>query len=71
MLVEGVADKLDVGIDDGRSQRLGTIESFPFNRVADGVRVDAQFTGGQGLSTRQALVAAGSLFDDNIKYPYR
>jgi hypothetical protein len=45
MLVEGVADKLDVGIDDGRSQRLGTVEAFTFHRVANGVRVDAQLTG--------------------------
>jgi len=45
MLVESVADKLDIGIDDGRSQRLGTIEAFAFNGVANGVRVDAQFTG--------------------------
>jgi hypothetical protein len=45
MLVEGVADKLDVGIDDGCSQRLGASEAFALNRVANGVRVDAQFTG--------------------------
>lgn len=44
-MVEGVADKLDVGIDDGRSQRLGTVEAFTFHRVAKGVRVDAQLTG--------------------------
>ena len=45
MLVEGVADKLDVGIDDRRSQRFGTIEAFAFYRVANSIGVDAQFTG--------------------------
>ncbi len=45
MLIESVADELDVGIDDGYSQRLGVLEAFGLNRIANGVRVDAQFTG--------------------------
>ena len=45
MLIESVADELDVGIDDGYSQRLGVLEAFGPNRIANGVRVDAQFTG--------------------------
>jgi hypothetical protein len=45
MLLESVANELDVGIDDGCPQRLGTSEAFALNGVANGVRVDAQFTG--------------------------
>ena len=45
MLIESVANELDVGIDDGCSQRLGAFEAFALNRIANGVRVDAQFTG--------------------------
>jgi len=45
MLLERVPQELDVGVDDGRSQRLGVQEAFAFNRVANGVGVDAQFTG--------------------------
>src|ERR1700722_7202325 len=45
MLIERVANELDVGIDDGYSQRLGAFEAFALNRVANGVRVNAQITG--------------------------
>ena len=45
MLIESVANELHVGIDDGHSQRLGVGEAFALNRMANGVRVDAQFTG--------------------------
>ena len=45
MLLESVANELDVGIDDGYSQRLGVVEAFALNRVANGVWVDAQLTG--------------------------
>jgi hypothetical protein len=40
-----VANELDVGIDDGCSQRLGTSEVFALNRIANGVRMNAQFAG--------------------------
>jgi len=45
MLIESVTNELDVGIDDGYSQRLGVMEAFALDRVANGVWVDAQFTG--------------------------
>jgi hypothetical protein len=45
MSIESVANEPDVGIDDGRSQRLGVSEAFALNRVANCVRVDAQFAG--------------------------
>ena len=45
MLIESLANELDVGIGDGCSQRLGASEAFALNRIANGVRVDAQFTG--------------------------
>jgi hypothetical protein len=45
MLVESVTNELDVGIDDGYSQRLGVVEAFALDRVANGVWMDAQFTG--------------------------
>ena len=45
MLIEDVANELEVGIDDGCSQRLGAFEAFALNRVTNGIRVDAQFTG--------------------------
>ena len=37
MLIESVTNELDVGIDDGYSQRLGTVEAFALDRVANGV----------------------------------
>src|SRR5437764_4037635 len=33
MLIESVANELDVGIDDGYSQRLGVLKAFALNRV--------------------------------------
>ncbi len=45
MLIESVPNELDVGIDDGYSQRLGVLETFGLNRIANRIRVDAQFTG--------------------------
>ena len=45
MVIESVANELDVRIDDGYSQRLGVFEAFSFNGVTNGVRVDAQFSG--------------------------
>jgi hypothetical protein len=45
MLIESVTNELDVGIDDGDSQRLGVLEAFALNRIANGVGVDAQFSG--------------------------
>jgi hypothetical protein len=45
MLIESVSNELDVGIDDGYSQWLGVVEAFALDRVANGVWVDAQFTG--------------------------
>src|SRR5580658_2969237 len=41
VLIESVANELDVGIDDGYSQRLRVREAFALNRMANGVRVDA------------------------------
>jgi hypothetical protein len=36
MLIESVANELDVGIDDRYSQRLGVREAFALNRMASG-----------------------------------
>jgi len=45
MVIESVANELDVGIDDGYSQRLGVSEAFRLNGIANGIRVDAELTG--------------------------
>src|SRR5580700_5489704 len=45
MLIESVTNELDVGIDDGYSQRLGVVEAFALDRVANSVWMDAQLTG--------------------------
>jgi len=45
MWIEGVANELHVGIDDGYPQRLGVPEAFALQCIANGVWVDAQFTG--------------------------
>jgi hypothetical protein len=45
MLIESVTNELDVGIDDGYSQWLGVVEALALDCVANGVWVDAQFTG--------------------------
>jgi hypothetical protein len=45
MLTESVANELDVRIDDGYSRRLGVVEAFALDRVANGVWMNAQLTG--------------------------
>src|SRR5579864_5150732 len=45
MLIEGVTNELEVGIDDGYPQGLGVVEALALDGVANGVWVDAQFTG--------------------------
>jgi hypothetical protein len=64
MLMERVANELDVGIDDGCSQPLRSFEAFALNRIANGVRVDAQFTGdGTDLPVFSVKVAANLCAD--------
>jgi hypothetical protein len=58
MLIESVSNELDVGID-GYSQWLGVVEAFALDRVANGVWVDAQFTGnGADFPVFDAKIAA-------------
>lgn len=61
MLIESVTNELDVGIDDGYSQRLGVMEAFALDRVANGVWVDAQFTGNGADSPVLGIKVAANL----------
>ena len=71
MLIESVTNELDVGINDGYSQRLGVPEAFAFNRVANGVRVDAQFTGnGADFPVLDIKVAANLRADFRTDHRY-
>jgi hypothetical protein len=45
MLVQGLADKFGVGIDNGRTQRPWVTEAFGLDSVACRIRVDDEFTG--------------------------
>ena len=40
-----MADELDVGIDDGGTQRLHAFEPFALDGVAHGIGMDVQFAG--------------------------
>ena len=45
MLIQSLANELQVGIDDRRTQLLAAMEAVGLNGVAHGIGVNAQFTG--------------------------
>jgi hypothetical protein len=44
ILLQGLTEECDVGIDEGRPQWLHAAEAFRLDGVSDGIGMDAQFT---------------------------
>ena len=59
MLIESLANKPDVRIDDGRTQRRCAVEALALDGVANGIGMNVQFTGnGADLPVFDVKVAA-------------